>query len=200
LHFSDELSREYFIGLTSETFDPKKNNFVCKKGARNESLDTLVYAYAAANHHELRLHLYPQAKWAELAAKYSQESSREFANLPVEKIEPPAPTPKHIVPTSQQNCLCADYQFWWRTLICAPARLRPAQSGNARTASVRCQRRAAGRALSPRKNHCLPDYSASVKIMSTTEQLGITKPELGNETNFPKKSYILAIFYDTYTS
>jgi phage terminase large subunit GpA-like protein len=84
LHFSDELSREYFIGLTSETFDPRKNNFVCKKGARNESLDTLVYAYAAAYHHELRLHLYAKAKWHDLACSI-KEPSHEIKPIAIKK-------------------------------------------------------------------------------------------------------------------
>ena len=66
LHFSEELPREFFAGFTSETFDPKTGRFVNKRGARNEPLDTYVYAYAAAHHHELRLHLYTKAKWAEL--------------------------------------------------------------------------------------------------------------------------------------
>lgn len=65
-HFSDELPREYFAGLVSETFDPAKNRFVKRRGARNEPLDTWVYAFAAAHHPELRLHRYRQADWDKL--------------------------------------------------------------------------------------------------------------------------------------
>jgi phage terminase large subunit GpA-like protein len=66
VHFSEDLPHEYFTGIVSETFDPRTNRFVKKRGARNEPLDTFVYSYAAAHHPELRLHLYTHAKWDEL--------------------------------------------------------------------------------------------------------------------------------------
>lgn len=55
-HFSDELDLAYFRGLVSETYDPAKNRYEKKRGARNEPLDTAVYSYAACHHPELRLH------------------------------------------------------------------------------------------------------------------------------------------------
>jgi phage terminase large subunit GpA-like protein len=70
-HFSQQLPPEYFIGLVSETFDTRTGRFVKRKGARNEPLDTWVYAYAATHHQELRMHLYSNAKWKELEEKYS---------------------------------------------------------------------------------------------------------------------------------
>src|SRR5690606_25488638 len=43
VRFSDQLSREYFGGLVSETYDPRKNRFERVRGApRNEPLDTWV--------------------------------------------------------------------------------------------------------------------------------------------------------------
>lgn len=72
LHFSEQLEREYFAGFTSETFDPKTGRFVNKRGARNEPLDTYVYAFAAAHHHELRLHTYSKAKWSELVGEIAK--------------------------------------------------------------------------------------------------------------------------------
>ena len=71
VHFSDDLPHEYFSGLTSETFDPRTNRFIKKRGARNEPLDTICYSYAAAHHHELRLHLHTKTKWEELLAQYA---------------------------------------------------------------------------------------------------------------------------------
>jgi phage terminase large subunit GpA-like protein len=71
VHFSEDLPREYFSGITSETFDPRTNRFIKKRGARNEMLDCWVYAYAAAYHHELRLHFYTKAKWDELLLPYA---------------------------------------------------------------------------------------------------------------------------------
>lgn len=64
VHFSDELPPEYFGGMVSETYNPTKNRFEKKRGgARNEPLDTWVYAYAAAHHPELRLHRATKADW-----------------------------------------------------------------------------------------------------------------------------------------
>lgn len=65
-HFSQDLPPEYFAGLVSETFNPAKNRFDKRRGARNEPLDTFVYSLAAAHHPELRLHQYTDAKWREL--------------------------------------------------------------------------------------------------------------------------------------
>lgn len=62
-HFSDQLPPEYFPGLVSESYNPAKNRFEKRRGARNEPLDTLVYAYAAAHHPELRLHRHTKADW-----------------------------------------------------------------------------------------------------------------------------------------
>jgi phage terminase large subunit GpA-like protein len=67
VHTTDHLPREYFGMLTSETFDPRKNRFAKRRGARNEGLDTWVYAFAAAHHPELRLHRATGADWARMA-------------------------------------------------------------------------------------------------------------------------------------
>jgi phage terminase large subunit GpA-like protein len=67
MHFSEDLSPEYFGGVVSETKSHKTGRYVKIKGApRNEPLDTLVYAFAAARHPELRLHRYKKERWAEL--------------------------------------------------------------------------------------------------------------------------------------
>lgn len=55
-HFSHDLEPDYFKGLTSETYNPAKNRYEKKRGARNEPLDTWVYSFAAAHHPEVRLH------------------------------------------------------------------------------------------------------------------------------------------------
>lgn len=75
-HFSDQLPPEYFAGLVSETFDPAKGRFVKRRGARNEPLDTWVYAFVAAHHPELRLHRRNRAEWeAVLARQLATESA-----------------------------------------------------------------------------------------------------------------------------
>lgn len=108
LHFSEDLPKEYFTGIVSETFNPRTNRFETKRGARNESLDTLVYAYAAAHHHELRLHLHTAAKWDELGGKLAATSSTEFINLQTQASiaahqpqVPPAPITKKPKRNSQ---------------------------------------------------------------------------------------------------
>lgn len=72
VHFSEDLPHEYFTGITSETFDPRANRFIKKRGARNEPLDTWTYSYAAAHHQELRLHRYTATAWDELLKQYAQ--------------------------------------------------------------------------------------------------------------------------------
>jgi len=67
-HFTDQLPGEYFPGLVSETYDPRKNRFVNRRGARNEPLDTWVYSYAAAHHPEVRLHRLTRADWDRIEA------------------------------------------------------------------------------------------------------------------------------------
>ena len=68
-HFSDQLEPSFFAGLVSETYNPAKNRFDKRRGARNEPLDTWVYAYAAAHHPELRLHRRTRADWDRAALR-----------------------------------------------------------------------------------------------------------------------------------
>lgn len=67
VHFSEALPDEYFTQLCAEIYDPHKKKWV-KQQARNEALDTLVYAIAAARHPKLRLHLMREPDWARFAA------------------------------------------------------------------------------------------------------------------------------------
>lgn len=64
IHFSEELGPDFFAGMVSETYNPSKNRFEKRRGgARNEPLDTWVYAYAATYHPELRLHRRSGQDW-----------------------------------------------------------------------------------------------------------------------------------------
>lgn len=83
-HYSDQLAPEFFSGLVSETFNPAKNRFEKRRGARNEPLDTWVYAYAAAHHPELRLHRYTRADWDRLERQLEVQASE-----PVQKTDAP---------------------------------------------------------------------------------------------------------------
>ena len=90
-HFSDELDPSFFAGLVSETFNPAKNRFEKRRGARNEPLDTWVYAYAAAHHPELRLHRYTRADWeraaARLVAKIDEKTGQEYYGTSADSSE-----------------------------------------------------------------------------------------------------------------
>jgi phage terminase large subunit GpA-like protein len=83
VRFSEELPPEYFAGLVSETYNPSRNRFEKKGGARNEPLDTWVYVHAAAHHPELRLHRLTQADWDAMERKLQ---SRTETEIPVDAI------------------------------------------------------------------------------------------------------------------
>lgn len=99
-HLSDQLPAEYFAGLVSETFNPSKNRFEKKRGARNEPLDTFVYAYAATHHPELRLHRRTNAQWDAVDAALD----RIAAQPPADPNAPPAP------PASVASAMLASLQ------------------------------------------------------------------------------------------
>jgi phage terminase large subunit GpA-like protein len=68
LHFPADLPEDYYIMLTAERFDLTVKRWIKKQGARNEALDTLVYAYAAALSPSVRIHVKREADWAALEA------------------------------------------------------------------------------------------------------------------------------------
>ena len=88
VHFSNELPDEYFTQLCAEIYDPHKKRWV-KQQARNEALDTIIYARAAAMHPKLRLHLMREAEWARLAAVIEPATGDLFNQAPA--AEQPAP-------------------------------------------------------------------------------------------------------------
>jgi phage terminase large subunit GpA-like protein len=90
-HFSDELPKEYFAGLVSESYNPSKNRFEKKRGARNEPLDTFVYAYAATHHPELRLHRATKADWDRLEARLQPKTEKEADQPARQETREPSP-------------------------------------------------------------------------------------------------------------
>ena len=69
IRFSKDLIPDYFSGLISETYNRQKKRYEKKhEGIRNESLDTLCYAYAALHHSSLRAHRYTEKDWKTLEA------------------------------------------------------------------------------------------------------------------------------------
>lgn len=96
-HFTDQLPPEYFAGLVSETYNPAKNRFEKKRGARNEPLDTWVYAFAAAHHPELRLHRKTRSEWDVIArrleASIGAAAPAQAADQPTPQQPKPQPLP-----------------------------------------------------------------------------------------------------------
>ena len=103
LHFSNDLPPEYFAGLISETFNPKTGFYEKRRGARNEPLDTYVYAYAATHHQEIRAHLYTNAKWDELAAQYANPVNNDRLKQVVIETSQPNESPRKLPPIKRQD-------------------------------------------------------------------------------------------------
>lgn len=102
--FSDQLPDAYFAGLVSEIFDPAKGRYVKRKGAaRNEPLDTLVYAWAATQHPELQLEKKSAEAWAADEARVLEAAGvAKGAGGQVVYQEPAAgPTEKDPKPTGE---------------------------------------------------------------------------------------------------
>lgn len=87
-HFSHELEPLYFTGLVSETFNPAKNRYEKRRGARNEPLDTWVYSFAAAHHPELRLHRYRNIDWDTRARQLLGQARQPAGTAPTNVGQP----------------------------------------------------------------------------------------------------------------
>jgi phage terminase large subunit GpA-like protein len=96
VRFSDQLPPDYFAGLVSETYNPSRNRFEKKGGARNEPLDTWVYAYAATHHPELRLHRYTQADWDAVERRLFDQTREEKSTPDMETDGTDQPTARAI--------------------------------------------------------------------------------------------------------
>lgn len=89
IHFPGDLTDDYYAMLTAERFDLAAKRWVKKPGVRNESLDTLVYAYAAALSPTVRIHMRREADWAALEAKLEPPSGDLFVARPAPAVEAP---------------------------------------------------------------------------------------------------------------
>ena len=98
--FPAGLDEGYFYGLMSETYDPEKNRYVQRRGAkykRNEPLDTLVYAWAIGHHREVLIGHYRNGQrdphyFRRLAATLEPEGGAEEASA--RDAPPPDPRPE----------------------------------------------------------------------------------------------------------
>jgi phage terminase large subunit GpA-like protein len=94
-HAPADMPDDFFDQLTAEVFDTRRKRWVKLKSARNEALDCLVYAYAAACHPRVRLHVKREHDWAALEAKLEPERDLFAAAPPREThtAADPAPVP-----------------------------------------------------------------------------------------------------------
>lgn len=101
VRFPEGLPPSWYAGLVSEAFDPVKGRYVKKGAARNEPLDTWVYAYAAAHHPELRLHTRTRADWDADEARLLAAAGLSVTPDEAQQDQPPAaPT---ATPPAQPN-------------------------------------------------------------------------------------------------
>lgn len=79
VHFSKDLPDEYFEQITAEVFDPERNKWLKLSGRRNEALDTLVIAYAAALHPAIGIHRLKEHEWDSLERNMQPAMKDMFA-------------------------------------------------------------------------------------------------------------------------
>ena len=80
LRFSEDLGRDFYDQLTAEYFDAKTNKWVLRKNRRNEATDCFVYASAAAQNPEIRVHAMTPAAWRKRAALLEGETETPALN------------------------------------------------------------------------------------------------------------------------
>jgi len=107
IHFPQDLPDDYYTMLTAERFDLAAKRWLKKKGARNETLDTLVYAYAAALSPMVRIHVKRESDWAVLEKKLEPPNDDLFSVRPsaisAEQEATPAPRPTPAYPTQHET-------------------------------------------------------------------------------------------------
>lgn len=90
VRFPEGLEEEYYAGLVSETFNPRKNRWEIKKGRRNEPLDTWVYGFAATHHPELFMHRWRAGEWRRLQGLMEPEHQAARAEATAVQTSAPA--------------------------------------------------------------------------------------------------------------
>jgi len=96
------LPSSYYKGLVCEFFDLESQHWITPKGARNEPLDTLVYALWASLAPAMKVDVMRESQWAALEASLIPDPADLFSTLPVvndSRETPVAPAP----PTTAQD-------------------------------------------------------------------------------------------------
>lgn len=79
IRFPADLGDEVYDQLAGERYDTEAQRWIRVQGKRNEALDCLVYAYAAAIRPPMRVHVMRDADWAALEAKLEPPTDDLFA-------------------------------------------------------------------------------------------------------------------------
>lgn len=96
--FSTELLDEYYKQLLAEIYDPKHGWIERANYHRNEALDTLLLARAAAMHHSVAVHRMRDPEWDRLEQLYQPTGKKAAA--PAELGKQPIATPWGFLPTA----------------------------------------------------------------------------------------------------
>ncbi len=100
-----QLPPEYYKGLTVEYYDLNAKRWITPKGARNESFDTMVYAYWAALSPAVRLDMIRDHEWTALEDRL-EPAVDLFTPAPVELDS--RETPQSPVPSPSPAAAAAD--------------------------------------------------------------------------------------------
>lgn len=100
IHFAEGLSTEYYRQLTAEVYDKKTRKWINPRKQRNEALDTLVYACAAAVHPLLRLDVATENRWKKLEVKLTRVDKKkedDVVEIVGEEVPAPVQTVEQVV-------------------------------------------------------------------------------------------------------
>ena len=100
-HLPKDLPEDWYGQMSSERRDPESGRWVkVRPSARNEDIDTCVYAYAAACHPRVGLLKMREADWVRLEEIYEKMTGDLFAaasaSAQIPPQTPPAPRSRHV--------------------------------------------------------------------------------------------------------
>lgn len=91
----DQADRDFFAGMVSEVKNPRTGRYEKRRGpARNEPLDTWVYAFAAAHNPNLRLHRLTKADWETRRKRIQEAAAKRNGDTPTDDTPPDSKPPK----------------------------------------------------------------------------------------------------------
>lgn len=97
---ASDLPDEYYIQLTAERSDPETGSWKPLKTRRNEAIDTMVYAYAAALHPRIRINAMRVNDWEKLQDKLEPKNDDLFGAMVDSPVPPAAQVIRGIVPAA----------------------------------------------------------------------------------------------------